>query len=59
MHSELTKQYSNILECVRDIEYHYKELYHDDLTIEDLHVVRDDDGKPTSLRVVTLYNRQH
>ena len=57
MHSEMTKAYSDILERIKDVEYHYKELKNDDITIEEIHVIRDSNGKPISLKVATCYNR--
>ena len=57
MHSELCEAYFDILERVKDIEYYDKEVEHDDVRIEELHIVRDADNKPTSIRALMLYNQ--
>lgn len=56
MSSKLCETYSKILELVKDVELYSKEVEHDDLSIEEIHIVRDDHGKVVSVRAVTRYN---
>ena len=57
MHSEICEAYSDILERIKDVEHYYRDLKHDDMIVEELHVIRDANGKPSSLRAITRYDR--
>ena len=59
MHSELCETYSKILEHVKDAEHYSKDLKHDDMIIEELHIIRNSDGRPVALRAVTRYNSRY
>ena len=59
MHSELCETYSKIIELVKDAERYCEDLQHDDLIIEDLHIVRNSEGTPVAIQAVTRYNSQY
>ena len=57
MTSGIKRALSSILDNIHDIDYQYKELEEIDNVVEELHVIRDSNGKAVSLRVVTRYDR--
>ena len=59
MHSEINETYSKILELVKDVEYYYKKIEHDDMIIEELYIIRNSEGRPVALRSVTRYNSRY
>jgi len=57
MTSHLKSALSSILDNIHDMDYQYKHLDAIDNVVEELHVIRNNDGKAVALRVVTRYDR--
>lgn len=59
MQDEIGKMYSNLLETIIKYELYHRNAEHDDLIIEELHIIRDSDGIPIGFRSVSRYLSAH
>ena len=58
MTDEIDDTCSNVLKLVKDCEWYYKTVKRTDITIEGLHIIRDDDGKPIALEAIIRHSSQ-